>query len=346
MVQPSPTWSTRRVYITYRNALTRTMEPGSWTATATARITNTLADGTHQVFRAGAIGSGTLNTSEGVPSLDFDLPVVDDPDNLPQGGEIVLKVTFNGGGSETFHLSPLSTWPLEGTDLALILDPDVVAGAPPYAIIGVPGGVAKLDEAGNVLDGSGQIVSGGGGGTGGPIASTSITDSTVLGRTLITATDQASARTAIGAGTSSLAIGTTSTTAKAGNYAPTAGDVSDATTVGRNVLKAADATAARTAIGAGTSNLALGTTPTTAKAGDYTPTQAQVYAVAPDPVIAWDPAAGAWSGPVRATWPTSVIVKYKASRYQEASMPSGAYQMAANDELYLNSNSSIWALVT
>lgn len=49
-------------------------------------------------------------------------------------------------------------------------------------------------------------------------------------------------------------------------------DISDATTVGRNVIKAADAAAARTAIGAGTgngtSNLALGTTSTTALRGD------------------------------------------------------------------------------
>lgn len=47
-------------------------------------------------------------------------------------------------------------------------------------------------------------------------------------------------------------IGTTATTAKAGNYQPTAANISDASDVGRNVLKAADAAAARTAIGAGT----------------------------------------------------------------------------------------------
>lgn len=52
----------------------------------------------------------------------------------------------------------------------------------------------------------------------------------------------------------------------------TAADITDATTVGRNVLKAADAAAARTAIGA----VALGTTSTTAKAGNYVPTSAEV----------------------------------------------------------------------
>jgi hypothetical protein len=54
----------------------------------------------------------------------------------------------------------------------------------------------------------------------------------------------------------------------------TAADITDATTVGRDVLTAADAAAARTAIGAGTSNLTIGTTASTAKAGDYTPPNA------------------------------------------------------------------------
>lgn len=52
-------------------------------------------------------------------------------------------------------------------------------------------------------------------------ASTDIADSTATGRSVLTAADAATARTAIGAGTSSLALGTTSATAKAGNYVPT-----------------------------------------------------------------------------------------------------------------------------
>lgn len=78
-----------------------------------------------------------------------------------------------------------------------------------------------------------------------------------------------------------------------GGSTVTSADITDATTIGREVLTAADAAAVRTAIGAGTSNLVLGTTAstalagntalleigttaTTAKAGNYQPTWAQV----------------------------------------------------------------------
>ena len=48
--------------------------------------------------------------------------------------------------------------------------------------------------------------------------STDISDSTSTGRSVLTAASQAAARSAIGAGTSSLALGTTSSTAAAGNH--------------------------------------------------------------------------------------------------------------------------------
>jgi hypothetical protein len=82
-------------------------------------------------------------------------------------------------------------------------------------------------------------------------AATGITDSSSVGRSVLTAADAAAARTAIGAGTSSLALGTTNTTAKAGDYAPNAAAISDSTSVGRSILTAADAAAVRTASGAG-----------------------------------------------------------------------------------------------
>lgn len=56
----------------------------------------------------------------------------------------------------------------------------------------------------------------------------------------------------------------------------TSDSITDATAVGKSVLTATTADAARTAIGAGTSDLVVGTTASTAKAGDYTPTTSEV----------------------------------------------------------------------
>lgn len=59
-----------------------------------------------------------------------------------------------------------------------------------------------------------------------------------------------------------------------GSSTVTSEDISDASAVGRSVLTAADASAARSAIGAGTSNLVIGTAANQAKAGNYTPPNA------------------------------------------------------------------------
>ena len=115
-----------------------------------------------------------------------------------------------------------------------------------------------------------------------------VSDSTTVGRALLTAADAAAARTAIGAGTSSLAIGTTAGTAAEGNDArladartPTAhthpaSGISDSTATGRAVLTAATQADARAAIGAGTSSLVVGTGAGDAKAGNYQPTAANI----------------------------------------------------------------------
>lgn len=113
---------------------------------------------------------------------------------------------------------------------------------------------------------------------GGSITAAAITDSTVVGRAVLKAVDAAAARTAIGAGTSNLELGTTESTAKAGDYAPSWTEVTSKPTV----IAAGNTQAeARTAIGAGTSSLVLGTTASTAKAGNYTPAWNDVSAKPP-----------------------------------------------------------------
>ena len=118
-----------------------------------------------------------------------------------------------------------------------------------------------------------------GGGGGGPVTIVveNITDATDTGKAVMLAADADEARAAIGAGTSSLVLGTTAGTAMAGNTtipaAPTWDNISGKPAV---VAAGADAEAARAAIGAGTSSLTLGTTPSTAKAGNYQPTVANI----------------------------------------------------------------------
>jgi len=56
----------------------------------------------------------------------------------------------------------------------------------------------------------------------------------------------------------------------------TAEDISDATLIGQSLMKAIDPVAARGIIGAGTSNLVLGTTADTAKPGDWVPDLAAI----------------------------------------------------------------------
>jgi len=63
---------------------------------------------------------------------------------------------------------------------------------------------------------------------------------------------QAAARDAIGAGTSNLTLGTTSTTAKAGDWQPAVTDIVGSTTIGRTLMTAASAAVGRTALALGT----------------------------------------------------------------------------------------------
>ncbi|WP_052590799.1 hypothetical protein [Luteipulveratus mongoliensis] len=109
------------------------------------------------------------------------------------------------------------------------------------------------------------------------------------------------------------------------------GDLTDSTTVGRALMKATDAAAARTAIGAGTGGGSsawaditgkpttfapiVGTTSTTAKAGNYTPTIADLPATS---TLAVHWTGSAW--PSRPTSRTDITVQWVGG----STAPSGA----------------------
>lgn len=115
-----------------------------------------------------------------------------------------------------------------------------------------------------------------GGGTGsGPVTSELITDASDVGKAVLTG-NAVAAREAIGAGTSDVEVGPGPDDAKPGDWLPDSDDLSDATAVGKALIKATFASTARAAIGAGTSDLTLGTTGSTAKPGDYQPGAADI----------------------------------------------------------------------
>lgn len=78
--------------------------------------------------------------------------------------------------------------------------------------------------------------------------------------------DQAAARSAIGAGTSNLGLGTSSSTAKAGDYQPTAANISDSTAIGRALVTAANAAAAKTTLSLAKADVGLGNVDNTSDA--------------------------------------------------------------------------------
>ena len=86
------------------------------------------------------------------------------------------------------------------------------------------------------------------GASGGSITSSSITDSTAAGRSVLTAANAGAQRTALGLGTAA-----TSATGDfaAASHSQSASTISDSTTAGRALLTAADAAAQRTSLGLG-----------------------------------------------------------------------------------------------
>lgn len=200
-------------------------------------------------------------------SASVQLPATNDPQWTPAGWayEVVARVgsTTQTG---TIQLDYQST----SVQFADLIQWDGAAEAGqtyiPLSQRGVAGGVAALDVDGDVTDASGAKITGGGGG-GGASPSGTVSDGTAFGVSKTAGVATAYSRGDHSHGTPA-APTPASIGAAAASHTHTALQVSDSTATGRSVLTAADAAAARTAIGAGTSSLALGTTAGTAAAGD------------------------------------------------------------------------------
>lgn len=127
---------------------------------------------------------------------------------------VARDVVSYGGSSWVAKTASTGVTPVEGASWTLL-----AAQGPSGSVSGVPdatttaNGIVRL--AGDI-SGTAAAPTVTGGTHHGHTAS-QISDATTVGRALMVAVDGAAARTAIGAGTSSLSIGTTSTTAAAGN---------------------------------------------------------------------------------------------------------------------------------
>lgn len=223
MPAPTPSWNLVRCYGTWNNQ-DGTKKAGTYQITIPQRVTSTVDDA---VIPAGVFATGQLNTGNSGASLDVMVPATDDPDISPIGFALQLDVKFTDGTpAETFHIKPSIAGP--AVNLRQYAMPSSVATPATLLYRGVPGGLAELDRDGDVINAAGVKITGGGGGTGGgdgTVLVANITDATTVGRAIIKGVDAAAVRALIGAGISSLALGTTSSTAKAGNWVPGVADI-------------------------------------------------------------------------------------------------------------------------
>jgi len=210
----SPSVSTVNVHANYR--VGDGPDSGSVVFTFTDRLVSATDD---VIFASGASFEARLGVNTG--SISVDLPCVDDPDISPNSWSIKVEEKLKSGRGATYYIKPTLAMVDTGLNLRSVLVPGTLPAPEATVRIGVPGGLAVYNSNGDVIDAAGNVIAGGAGGGLTSVTSADITDATATGRSLLKATDATNARTLIGAGTSSLTLGTTGTTAKAGNYVPT-----------------------------------------------------------------------------------------------------------------------------
>lgn len=175
------------------------------------------------------------------------LAATDDPDWLAPGWTYLVVEAIEGAPVRAYSIEvPFDGGAIDLATVAPVISPAAVT---PYILrtqIGVSGGVASYAHSH--------------GGGGGPVewddiegkpttfdtTAAKVTDATTVGRNVLTAANQAAARTAIGAGTSNLAIGASGTDAAAGNHTHGGGGGSSVT-VSHGYVKTGNVTPQTTA---------------------------------------------------------------------------------------------------
>lgn len=158
MATPAPSWDTTRVYGTW-NGQGGVKLSGSYKVVIPQRVTNTTDD---LIIPAGTFASGSLNVTPGQPSFDLQIPCNDDPDNVAPATpwRAIIEITFTGpiDGEKYSIDTPRGV----AVNLRTAVPIATISSTTPILVpAGAPGGLARLDADGDVVDASGVKVGGG-----------------------------------------------------------------------------------------------------------------------------------------------------------------------------------------
>jgi len=130
------------------------LRPGTYSVHSNSEVTNEQAD---VIFPMGLLKAGALNTDEqkSMRSFEFFSPAQDDGNNFPQGWRLTIRISPAGAEPITFELYPSLIHLPNGIDLQDVVVPEQLGEIKPVIIGGVPGGFAKLDAQGRVLNAAG-----------------------------------------------------------------------------------------------------------------------------------------------------------------------------------------------
>ena len=197
-------------------------------------------------------------TLKDVGYVEFSVPATNDPDIIGAGGTYKITEVLSGGRRRTYDVIADINTPNGWAWLNKLAPSDPTTGAP-LSVVYYSDFTALAERVSDIE------LNGGGTGGGGVTSYEDLTDKPFI-------PSQAADINAQPAGNYvSEGDGRLSNARPPTAHNQAASTISDSTPVGRSVLTAADAAAARSAIGAGTSNLALGSNPSQAKAGNWLP---------------------------------------------------------------------------
>ena len=141
------------------------LRSGSATVIIPTRITNN-EDVT--IYPAGTYWSGPLSTTVDGASLDVDVPATDDPEMAQTDWYLRVVVRFPNARSETYDIEvPYANRSVDdggngdGINLRDYTLPTQLPASDPSYAVGVAGGLAQLNAAGQVIDAAGNVITGG-----------------------------------------------------------------------------------------------------------------------------------------------------------------------------------------